>query len=144
MNVAELQLQQHLKKHGFSMTKPRYVVFAALEDQEALTMAELVTACGDQLDRATVYRTITMFEALGIVQRLQIGWKYKIELADSFSHHHHHLNCTKCGRVIPLSEDEVLEKRLHELAEMYRFKDSDHQIEIRGVCRQCQLQATTV
>jgi len=138
MNIAELQLQQHLKSHGYSVTKSRYIVFAALENKEAITMADLVSACGEQLDRATVYRTITLFEELAIVQRLQIGWKYKLELTDSFSRHHHHLTCTKCGAVTALSEDKPLEDRMNELAELYRFKPSDHQIEIRGLCHACQ------
>lgn len=139
MNVSQLQLQQHLKSHGFSVTKARHIVFSALEDKEAISMAELVLACGEQLDRATVYRTITLFEELGIVTRIQIGWKYKLELTDSFSHHHHHLTCTKCGSVTSLSEDTDLEERLNELAVLYHFKPSDHQIEIRGLCHACQL-----
>lgn len=138
MNIAELQLRQHLKSHGFSITDARHVVFTALEDKEALTMAELVTACGDELDRATVYRTISLFEELGIVRRIQIGWKYKLELTDSFSNHHHHLTCTVCGMVTPLSEDIDLEERLKELTALYHFKPSDHQLEIRGLCHACQ------
>ena len=137
MNVAELQLTNHLKSHGYSITEARYVVFAALEDKEALTMAELVAACGEKLDRATVYRTITLFEELGIVTRIQIGWKYKLELTDAFSSHHHHLTCTKCGLVTPLSEDTDLEERLNELSALYQFKPLDHQIEIRGLCSSC-------
>ena len=137
MNVAELQLKQHLKSHGYSITEARYVVFAALEDKEALTMAELVTACGEKLDRATVYRTITLFEELGIVTRIQIGWKYKLELTDAFSNHHHHLTCIKCGMVTPISEDTDLEERLNELSALYQFKPLDHQIEIRGLCSSC-------
>lgn len=138
MNVAELQLKQHLKSHSYSITDARYIVFAALEDKEAMTMAELVAACGQKLDRATVYRTVTLFEKLGIVRRLQIGWKYKLELTDDFSHHHHHLTCSKCGQVTSLSEDIDLEERLKELTDIYKFKPSDHQIEIRGLCHACQ------
>ena len=140
MNIAELQLGQHLRTNGFSVTSARYIVFSALEDKEALTMAELVLACGDKLDRATVYRTITLFEDLGIVRRIQIGWKYKLELTDSFSNHHHHLTCTNCGSVTSLSEDIDLEERLNELAVLYKFKPSDHQLEIRGLCHTCQIQ----
>ena len=138
MNIAELQLQQHLKAHGFSVTKARHLVFSALEDKEAISMSELVMACGDELDRATVYRTITLFEELGIVRRIQIGWKYKLELTDTFSNHHHHLTCTKCGSVTSLSEDIDLEERLNELTVLYKFKPSDHQLEIRGLCHACQ------
>lgn len=138
MNIAELQLTQHLKTNGYSVTSARRIVFTALEDKEAISMAELVTACGDKLDRATVYRTITLFEELGIVRRIQIGWKYKLELTDAFSNHHHHLTCTKCGSVTPLSEDIDLEERLKELMALYHFKPSDHQLEIRGLCHNCQ------
>ena len=58
MNVAEIELQNHLRQHGYSMTKPRSVVFTALEDQEAITMTELVAACSGKLDRATVYLSL--------------------------------------------------------------------------------------
>lgn len=137
MNVAEIELRNHLKKHGYSLTKPRVEVFTVLEGQEAVSMAELVTACKAQLDRATVYRTVGLFEEIGVVHRLQHGWKYKLELTDQFSRHHHHLNCTHCGAVISIEEDTIIEDRLHELALRYHFKDNDHQIEIRGLCQDC-------
>ena len=142
MNAAEQQLQQHLREHGYSLTKPRLIIFNALTDHEPRSMATLVAACQDKLDRATVYRTIDLFEHLGIVQRLQIGWKYKLELTDTFTHHHHHLTCLRCGKVIPLAEDKALENRLHELANTYKFTPQDHQLEIRGVCVDCQKSAS--
>lgn len=143
MNVAELELQHYLREHGYSMTRPRYVVFEVLENKEAMTMAELVENCQGRLDRATVYRTVTLFEELDIIVRVQIGWKYRLELSDRFSHHHHHLTCNTCGRVLSLTEDVELESRLHALAQLYHFKPSDHQIEIRGLCRNCQQHAVT-
>ncbi len=138
MNVVELQLKNHLKKHGFSLTEPRVTVFKTLLDQEAQSMAVIVAACQPEVDRATVYRTITLFEKLGIVQRVQLGWKYKLELTDAFNQHHHHLSCLRCGRIIALSEDQTLEDRLLELARLHSFAAQDHQIEIRGLCKQCQ------
>ena len=132
------QLKATLKTHRQSLTNARQVVFNAMQGEEPLTMHELVKACGEQLDRASVYRTIALYEKLGIVQRLQIGWKYKLELSDRFSHHHHHLTCTGCGITIPLPEDQRLESRLHELSEDLHFKPEDHQIEVRGLCATCQ------
>ena len=103
-------------------------------------MHELVEACQGKVDRASVYRTIAMYEQLGIVQRLQIGWKYKLELSDTFNHHHHHLTCSRCGITIPLPEDQQLENRLRQLARDLHFNPQDHQIEIRGLCKACQSQ----
>ena len=130
------QLREQLKIHNHSLTAPRRAVFDALQGQEPQTMHEVVARCPG-IDRASVYRTIALFEHLGIVQRLQIGWKYKLELTGAFAHHHHHLSCNKCGRIIPLPEDSVLEKRLSLLAGSQNFQPQDHQLEIRGFCVDC-------
>ena len=130
-------LTKLLRSHNLSTTKPRQLVFDILTRQDQLTMGELLSLCGSQLDRATLYRTIFLFEKLGVVQRLQIGWKYKIELSNRFQLHHHHLICTRCENVLPLPEDAELEKRLQHLARMKNFFSEDHQIEIRGLCESC-------
>lgn len=130
------QFRLRLRTANLSLTATRQLVFAALQDQEPQTMAELVSACPG-INRASVYRTVSTFEELGIVQRLQIGWKYKLELTDSFAHHHHHLSCSNCGTIIALPEDDILEKRLLALARAHNFAAADHQLEIRGLCQSC-------
>jgi len=132
------QLQTTLKQYGQSVTNTRRIVFAALQDKEPQTMHEVVAVCAGQADRASVYRTIALYEQLGIVQRLQMGWKYKLELSDAFHHHHHHLTCLKCGKIIPLPEDTQLEKRLTTLAQRANFLTQGHQLEIQGLCPTCQ------
>ncbi|HSW36967.1 MAG TPA: Fur family transcriptional regulator [Candidatus Saccharimonadales bacterium] len=130
--------EKSLKNHGYSLTQARKAVFEALVQKETQTMRELVELCQGKVDRASVYRTVALFEGLGIVQRLQIGWKYKLELTDKFSHHHHHLTCLNCGQTFPLPEDAELESRLHKLAKSKNFAAQDHQLEIRGLCQNCQ------
>ncbi len=130
------QFSKTLKRHGQSLTQPRQLVFAALQNSQPQIMQQLVKACPG-VDRASVYRTVTLFEKLGIVQRLQIGWKYKLELSDTFQHHHHHLTCLKCGKVIPFDEAEDLEKKLQEISEAKDFSMQGHQLEIQGLCQQC-------
>jgi Fur family ferric uptake transcriptional regulator len=99
-------------------------------------MYELYDLAKGQLDRASLYRIITVFEKLGIVQRINIGWKYKIELSDKFAEHHHHLTCLKCGRIIPINEDE-LEAFFEGLAHSHKFKPTEHQVEVQGYCETC-------
>jgi len=131
------QLKITLKQQRHSLTTARQTIFAALEDKEPQTMHEIVAACAGQVDRASVYRTIALYEQLGIVQRLQIGWKYKLELSDSFHRHHHHLTCLKCGKITPLPEDRQLEDRLQLLAQSQNFLAQGHQLEIQGLCPLC-------
>jgi Fe2+ or Zn2+ uptake regulation protein len=130
------QLKIRLKGQGKSLTHPREAVFMALQNQEPQTMQQLAAAC-PIIDRASVYRSIALFEKLGVVQRMQIGWKYKLELTDSFHAHHHHLTCSNCGRTLPFEEDAELENRLKALAAKHNFSMQGHQLEIQGLCSQC-------
>lgn len=137
MSDALDQLRQTLRQHNQSLTASRRAIFEALQHQEPQTMHEIIHACAGKADRASVYRGIMLFEQLGVVHRIHIGWKYKIELTDTFSHHHHHLACSQCGAVIPLTEDEHLEALLGQLASSHGFQAQSHQLEIRGLCSQC-------
>ncbi|HSX46045.1 MAG TPA: Fur family transcriptional regulator [Candidatus Saccharimonadia bacterium] len=136
MTSRQTELKYTLKRHGQSMTGQRRILFEALQGQEPQSMAELVRACPG-IDRASVYRNVSLFEKLGIIQRLQIGWKYKLELSDRFQRHHHHMTCTNCGRTIALAEDSKLETQLRLLAAHNRFKMKSHQLEIQGLCETC-------
>jgi Fur family ferric uptake transcriptional regulator len=135
MLPAREQFKQLLQANGQSVTKARLAVFDALLGQEPLSMRALAERIGNA-DRASVYRAVDLFERLGIVQRLNTGWKYKLELTDKFAEHHHHLTCTNCGRTIAMNEDE-LEQVIEKLAASHGFAPSAHQIEIQGRCDRC-------
>lgn len=132
------QLTKQLKTAGYSSTKTRAAVFKELSNHESLTMQDLAYALQDKVDRASVYRTIDLFEKLGIVQRVQIGWKYRLELSDAFNPHHHHIHCTQCNKVMSLSENAQLEAAIERIADQSGFKLQTHQLELAGVCAKCQ------
>ncbi|MEO8104953.1 MAG: transcriptional repressor [Candidatus Saccharibacteria bacterium] len=137
MTVKNPTLERHLQAHHLHVTKVRQLVYQVLQDHEPQTMQQLVGHCQNRIDRASVYRTVRLFEHLAIIQRLQIGWKYKLELSNAFQDHHHHLTCLQCGRVTPLPEDHLLETQLTRLARYHDFDARDHQLEIRGLCSNC-------
>jgi len=128
-----------LKNAGYSLTGARSAVFAALLGQEPMSMHQLVGKVAG-VDRASVYRSIELFETLGIVQRLNTGWKYKLELTDKFATHHHHLTCTDCGKTVALSETE-LERFIEQIARSHGFRPVSHQIELQGLCASCAAKA---
>jgi Fur family ferric uptake transcriptional regulator len=136
MSSPRENFKELLKQNGQSITAARLRVFEALLGQEPLPMHDLVKRAG-QVDRASVYRAVDLFERLCIVQRLNTGWKYKLELSDKFAEHHHHLTCVHCGKTIAMNENE-LESLIGRLASEYGFKPTAHQIEIQGLCSNCQ------
>lgn len=127
-----------LISHGYFVTRPRLLLFTTLQQHNTLTIHELIGLL-DRHDQATVYRNIKLFERLGIINRLQLGWHSKLELSDVFQHHHHHLTCTACGRVIVLDEHPVIEREIAMTCQRRSFKPLDHQLEIRGLCHTCQI-----
>lgn len=130
-------LKALLKKNGASLTRPRRIVFDLLLNQEPQGMQVLVRRAEGQVDRATVYRVVELFERLGIVHRLNIGWKYKIELSDIFSEHHHHFYCTNCGRTYSLPANSMLETMIGSVASKEGYSPRGHQLEIYGLCQNC-------
>lgn len=136
MSQINLDIATILKDNGYSVTQKRLYLFKVIEGKEPLTMSEIYAVTRHTLDRASIYRIISLFEKLGVVQRVNIGWKYKIELSDRFAEHHHHLTCINCHKIIPISERE-LESFISSLAHSYRFDPVDHQVEVQGYCEVC-------
>ena len=135
-NVSEARLEQVLAANGYSVTRQRRAVFRALSGSEPISMRQLINSLEGQLDRVSIYRTVALFERLGILVRLVSGFKYKIELSDSFNPHHHHLTCTECGKVIDVNAEE-LERHIRDLAKANNFTLIAHQVEIQGKCAEC-------
>ncbi len=127
-----------LKNNGHFITKPRLRLFTILQNHKTLTVHELITLL-DIHDQATVYRNIKVFEDLGIISRLQLGWHSKLELSDIFQHHHHHMTCNGCGKVLILKDNQTIEAEIARISRTSGFKAVDHQLEIRGLCKACQL-----
>ena len=137
MNKEIREFKKLLKSNSHFITKPRLRLFVILQNRPALTIHELINLLSRH-DQATVYRNIIIFEKLGVITRLRLGWSSKLELSDIFQHHHHHLTCLKCGRVAILPEDALIEKQIAKLGKSKNFKITDHQLEITGLCQACQ------
>src|ERR1035438_3102294 len=129
MNDSVSLLTKKLKVKGYSITKPRKLTFEALSNsKQPLTMQDLIRRTNKQIDRASVYRTIDIFEETGITQRIYSGWKYKLELSDTFQEYHHHFTCINCGQVTPIHNQE-LENIITNLSISQKFKITSHQLE---------------
>ena len=128
-----------LKQNNYSLTNPRKQVFTALLGEKPQSMQQLVNSVGSKADRASIYRSIELYEKLGIVHRLNIGWKHKFELSDAFIGHHHHFYCTNCGKTYSLEANTMLETMIESVASKAGFSPRGHQLEIYGFCKNCAL-----
>jgi Fur family transcriptional regulator, ferric uptake regulator len=102
----------------------------------ALTALEIDRELPD-VGRATVYRALEQLEGLGLIQRVDVGGDAAgYERVDPSGHHHHHIVCEQCGRVVAF-EDEGLEQAIVALARRPDFNVSSHEVTLRGECASC-------
>lgn len=132
------QFKKILQDNGYSVTRARSLIFDALAAaNEPMAMHRLIDEVKGGADRVSVYRTVELFEKLGIAQRINIGWKYKIELSEAFLDHHHHMTCLGCGRVVTVQDEPQFEAMIERLAQVSGFTVASHQLEIQGHCETC-------
>src|SRR4051812_43060369 len=104
--IRVVALEQALQNHGMRMTPQRVLVLEALVAQPGHTTAErIIEAVQRQyphVNKATVYRTLDLLSALGLVAIGQMGGNQAVyELLDT---PHHHLICKSCGTVLELPD----------------------------------------
>lgn len=133
----EREFARQMRANGERVSSPRLAVFRTLSRKNDLAIPDLVAFMQQNgIDRATTYRTISLFRTLGMVRDVVAGGKRMIELTDSFRGHHHHFWCRNCGKLIDF-DDAGLEKELKSLADRLGFQLLSHQLDISGLCANC-------
>lgn len=131
-----------LRSEAGRVTRSRRVVLEALVRlQRPSTPKQIAGAVGGEVcDLATVYRSLKLFERMGLVQRVELGdglARFEIADDDVHGHHHHHLICRECGRIVKL-EDCILADVERALARRYAYAEVRHRLEFFGICPDCQ------
>lgn len=94
---------------------------------------------GGRIGLASVYRALEGLDALGLVQRVDLGdGVARFERADLRGDHHHHLVCQRCGKVEPFA-DQALEAALARVAGGRGYDVAAHDVLLRGACGDCRL-----
>jgi Fur family transcriptional regulator, ferric uptake regulator len=129
-------LASQLKAGGYSLSRPRRQIFDYLARRGATSASGIVAELSGQMDRSSVFRVIKLFRSLGIIHDVGVGPRRKVELADWFSPHHHHMTCRECGRAVSFSSDST-ERLLRRVAAGHGFQLKEHHLELTGLCRAC-------
>ena len=139
-------LKQRLKEKGLKVTHQRILVLSVLEQNSGRHMTaediyELVSQDYPEIGLATIYRTVQLLLEMQLVDRINLDdgcVRYEIGepgLGEG-KHHHHHLICKTCGKVLPFYDDllEELERRIEDET---GFHVLDHELKFYGQCREC-------
>ena len=122
---------------GYRRGGSRSRVIEFLETRDCAVTALEIDQRLEGVGRASVYRTLEQLEDLGLIQKVDLGGESAAyERVDPTGHHHHHLVCTRCGRVLPF-EDEALEEAIHDVRTTKGFTVEGHEVTLRGTCSRC-------
>lgn len=126
-----------LRKAGLKVTLPRVKILEILQDPKhqhisAEDVYKILLELGEDIGLATVYRVLNQFDDAGILTRHHFeGGKSVFELTGA--HHHDHLVCLKCGKVVEF-HDEMIERRQLEIAKTNGIKLTHHSLYLYGEC----------
>jgi Fe2+ or Zn2+ uptake regulation protein len=101
----------------------------------ALDLLDDARARRMDIGRATVFRALELFTALGALERLDLpsgGHAY----VPCHRSHHHHLVCSGCGRATEV-EDLGLASALDEIERRTGWHIDAHRLELYGRCPRC-------
>ena len=120
---------------GVKLTDQRKIIAKVMsESNDHPDVDELykrVSKIDSKISIATVYRTVKLFEEVGILTKHEFrGGKARYEEINEG--HHDHLIDIKSGEIIEFVDDEI-ENLQKKVAEKYGYKLVDHKLELYGI-----------
>ncbi len=138
-----------VKDCGYRITAGREAIIEALSaTHDHLSAEDVYARIHDKYPNVgltTIYRTLDMLVNLGLVFKFDFGdgkARYELTEGPKGAHHHHHLVCTGCKRVIDYTdfiddELELLHRTEKGLSQKYNFRINNHLIQFYGLCQGC-------
>ena len=138
-------LREKLSERGYKMTPQRKEILKIFVERRnfhhmsAEDVYSILRENDSEIGLATVYRALDLLSELGLLVRLDFGdgcARYELNTADPKIHHHHHLICLKCKKVIEFEED-LLDELEKNIADKSGFEILNHEVKFFGYCSDC-------
>lgn len=128
-------LEDACAAHGLRMTEQRRVIArvldAASDHPDVEELYRRASAVDSRISIATVYRTVKLFEDVGVITRHDFGeGRSRYETIPDV--HHDHLIDLRSGEVIEFRNEEI-ERLQQAIAERLGFRLVDHRLELYGL-----------
>lgn len=128
-----------LRGSGLRATPARRAVIEILKATDNhMTVSEVIEALesvGSKFDQSTVYRVLSDLGGVGLVAESRISPGDTIFEWISQSNHHH-LQCTSCGRTLPL-DDQLVQEFIANVHERHGFHVNATHLVISGIEHGC-------
>ncbi len=131
-----------LREHGLRLTRQREILLDLIDSSgehlDAEQLYKLARQRDPKLNRVTVYRTLKMLKAGGLVDELDLmhhaGEQHYYETR--LKQEHAHVVCLGCGRVEEYFGD-LLQRMREEIETRFEFQIAIARTEVGGYCAAC-------
>ena len=126
------------RKHKLSMTPQRLAVYTELikstdhPDSEDIYQ-RVKTSCPD-ISLDTVYRTLSKFAEIGVVDLVEGYGESK--RYDPDTDKHHHLRCTQCNKIIDFHDEQFDNLKIPRMLQK-NFRVTNVKVILEGRCSDC-------
>lgn len=135
MNDPHLSIEDQCAAHGLKMTDQRRiiarVIAAAVDHPDVEELHRRSSAIDAGISLSTVYRTVKLFEDVGIIERHDFR-EGRARYEPTPDQHHDHLINVRTGEVIEFRSAEIEELQA-EIARKLGFRLVDHRLELYAV-----------
>jgi len=136
-------IKQSLQQRGVRLTRQRQILLELIDQSgkhlDAESLYHLAKEKDAKINRVTVYRTLKMLKAGGLVDELDLmhfnGEQHYYETR--MKQEHAHVVCLRCGRVEEFF-GEPLQRMRHQVESKFGFQVLVARTEIGGYCSNCQ------
>ena len=146
-SISRPSLLKELSARGVRMTAQRRLLVSIIQDSprhlDAATLLEIARKRDEQIDRATVYRTLSLLKGHGLIDELDLmhveGEKHYYEAKTSRDHCH--MACFRCGAIMEYVSPSLEKLKAEMAAAGSGFEIRVVRLEAGGVCKRCQKSA---
>jgi len=137
---ADQKFEEFLKLKELKYTSERKsivkAIFSFYKHFDVEELFEKLGKQGDNVSRATIYRTIPLLIQSGLITET-LHCQDKASYENIFNKKHHdHLVCINCGKIIEFYNEKI-EKLQEEVCEQHNFIPIEHRLGIKGYCEDC-------
>jgi len=135
--------REFLVQKGMRVTPEREAilgeVFAHHDHFDVEELIMRLRTQGRRISRASVYRTMALLVASGLVQEVFVEDGH-MHYEHVYGHDHHcHLRCLGCRKIMEF-RDLAVEEAEKRIGEVHQFETTGHKLEIFGYCAECREQ----
>lgn len=142
-NMAKSDMKHSLRERGVRLTKQREILLELIDSSgkhlDAEQLFQMAQERDPKLNRVTVYRTLKMLKASGLVDELDLmhygGDQHYYETR--LKQEHAHVICLRCGKVEEFFGDPIMKLR-KQVEAHFGFQILLARTEIGGYCSHCQ------